>query len=203
MKSVLLHTVQNSKWLWLRAKASLRLQFWLLGGLVAAMTLFSISCAEGTYPLDFFYEMHYQPTYHSQEPPRLLPAPGSVPITGREVRLKPTDVSTLENPIPGEGVERGAQLYDINCAMCHGVGARGDGQVLNTMRDTYGYVPKLNPDLVSIKMLPDGFLFAVISDRDLILTDMDQAKVMPQFQKLLSAEERWMLVNYLKSLPGP
>ena len=173
-----------------------------LGLLGVVVALLAASCAEGTYPLDFFYEMHYQPTYHSQEPPRLMPAAQSVPVTGREVPLTLDDVSTITNPIPGQGIERGAELFDINCSMCHGIAGRGDGQVLKTMIETYGYVPKLSPDLPTVKLLPDGFLFSIISNRDLILTDPAQDKVMPQFQKLLTVEERWMLVNYIKTLPG-
>ena len=174
-----------------------------LGLLGVAVALLAASCAKGTYPLDFFYEMHYQPTYHSQEPPRLMPAAQSVPVTGKEVPLTVDDVNTIANPIPGQGVERGAALFDINCSMCHGIAGRGDGQVLKTMMETYGYKPKLSPDLATVKLLPDGFLFSIISNRDLILTDPDQDKAMPQFQKLLTAEERWMLVNYIKTLPGP
>lgn len=176
----------------------LRLSF--LGVLVALATA---SCAEGTYPLDIFYEMHYQPSYGPQEPPRLYPATGSVPITGREVLPTADTFSTLTNPIPDQGLSEGAQLFAINCSMCHGTSGQGDGQVLKTMMEKYGYVPKLDPNLSLAKALPDSFLFAIISNRDLIIPGPGDDKVMPQFQKLLTAEERWMLVNYIRTLPGP
>ena len=177
-------------------------------GLLAA--LIAISCTKGTYPLDIFYEMHYQPSYHSQEPPRLMPPVGAVPITGKEVPLQvsPTNIDAIINPMPEEGVDQGAKLFAINCSMCHGVGAMGDGQVLQTMIDEYGYTPKLNTNLTLVNIFgySDGLLFTTITNRDLrpeiAALDPGTNVVMPQFQKLLTVEERWMLVNYLNTLGG-
>ena len=176
----------------------------LLGGLIA------VSCTTGTYPLDIFYEMHYQPSYHSQEPPRLMPPVGAVPITGKEVPLQvaPDDIDAIVNPMPEEGVEQGAKLFAINCSMCHGMDAMGDGEVLQTMIDKYGYTPKLNTNLTLVNIFgySDGLLYTTITNRDLRpeIADLDPGTnvVMPQFQKLLTAEERWMLVNYLNTLGG-
>jgi len=39
----------------------------------------------GSNRVQVFTEMHYQPSYRTQESPRLLPPDGSVPITGAEV----------------------------------------------------------------------------------------------------------------------
>ena len=50
-------------------------------------SLIAVGCAEGSYPVDIFYEMHYQPSHHSQQPPRLMPPAGAVPITGKDVPL--------------------------------------------------------------------------------------------------------------------
>ena len=159
----------------------------------------SVNCAQGSYPVDFFPEMHYQPSYHSQEPPRLSPPESAVPITGKEVPLTVADVRTLVDPMPEENIDRGKFLYNINCAMCHGVSGKGDGTVLGLMVNKYGYEPKLSPDLTTVKAFPDGFLYGMISNRDLVLTDPQQHKVMPQFQKLLTPEERWSIVNYIRS----
>ncbi len=176
----------------------------------ALFSLAAAACAQGSYPVDIFYEMHYQPSHHSQEPPRLLPPEGSVPITGKEptLRVASSDLDSITNPIPGEGVAQGAALFDVNCAMCHGASGIGDGLVLATMIDKYGYTPKLNTNLTLVNVFgySDGQLFATITNRDL-RTEIeslspDAAVVMPQFQDLLTAEERWMLVNYLKTL-GP
>ena len=162
-------------------------------------TFASISCAQGSYPVDFFYEMHYHPSYHPQEPPRLSPPESAVPITGKEVPLTVDDIATLVNPIPEEMIDKGKFLYEINCAMCHGLSGTGDGTVLGLMINKYNYEPKLPPDLTTVKGYPDGFLYGIISNRDLILTDPNQHKVMPQFQKLLTPTERWAIVNYIRS----
>jgi mono/diheme cytochrome c family protein len=176
----------------------------LLALAVLLVALLGAACGRGSYPIDFFYEMHYQRSFHQQEPPRLAPPDGAVPTTGREVFLTPETLEGVTNPIPGQGIEHGALLYAINCSMCHGATGLGDGQVLNTMIQKYGYTPKLSPNLQAVRALPDSFLYGIISIRDLILTDPNQPKVMPRFQHLLTPEERWMIINYLREgLPNP
>ena len=183
------------------------------GLLLVLAALFGIGCANGSYPVDIFYEMHYQPSHHSQQPPRLMPAAGAVPVTGKEVPLNaqvhPDAIDTIENPMPGEGVDEGAKLFAINCSMCHGMEGLGDGQVLQTMTEDYGYTPKLNVNLTLVNIFgySDGLLYAMITNRDLrpeiASLEPGTSVVMPQFEKLLTSEERWMLVNYLKTLGGP
>ena len=199
------------------ASESIRRRLWStparFGLLLVLAALFAVGCAEGSYPIDVFYEMHYQPSHHSQQPPRLAPPAGAVPITGKDVPLiaqvHPDSIDTIENPIPGEGVAKGAKLYEINCAMCHGMDALGDGQVLTTMIETYGYTPKLNVNLSLVNVLgySDGLLYTTITNRDIRpeIANLEDGTpvVMPQFEKLLTSEERWMLVNYLNTLGGP
>ena len=176
-----------------------------LGLLVAVV---AVGCSTGTYPFDFFYEMHYQQSYQSHEPPRLSPPVDAVPITGKELVLDLTfdEADKLTNPlIQGGvrlGVDEGERLFAINCTMCHGTEGQGDGAVLLTMmdRDRYGYVPKLPPDLMAVTF-SDGVIFAIISDRDTVFPGIEDW-VMPQFRRLLTSEERWMLVNYIHSLQG-
>ena len=92
-----------------------------LVGLVAvcvAASVLAMACANGTYPLDFFYEMHYQQSYQSHEPPRLSAPEGAVPITGRPL-------FGTENPIPGERVGgRGEALPPLTVHSATGTVAR-------------------------------------------------------------------------------
>ena len=183
------------------------------GLLLVLAALFGIGCANGTYPIDIFYEMHYQPSHHSQQPPRLMPAAGAVPVTGKEVPLNaqvhPDAIDSIANPMPEVGVDEGAKLFAINCSMCHGMEGLGDGQVLQTMTEDYGYTPKLNVNLTLVNIFgySDGLLYATITNRNLrpeiASLEPGTSVVMPQFEKLLTSEERWMLVNYLKTLGGP
>lgn len=176
---------------------------YVLAGIVLLSFVVS-GCANGTYPLDFFYEMHYQQSYSSHEPPRLSPPPQAVPITGKEVVFANDEISTLVNPlIAGDGtrlqVEGGRQLFETDCSMCHGLTGAGDGQVLTTMLDRYGYQVKLDPNLRKLGGLADETLFAIVSDRDVAFPGLE-GWVMPQFRKLLTPEQRWMLVNYIRTL---
>lgn len=163
---------------------------------IVALSVVAAGCANGTYPLDIFYEMHYTQSYSSHEPPRLSPPEGAVPITGRPV-------FTPENPIPGQRVEEGARLYAANCVFCHGTAGNGEdpqlqGPVLRIMRESYGYGTAarpytITPDLTSdvVKDLPDAGLYGWITTG---------VTVMPSFDKLLTIEERWLLVNYIRTL---
>ena len=179
-------------------------------GKVSIVALFVVigavaaGCANGTYPLDIFYEMHYQQSYQSHEPPRLSVPKDAVPVTGRSVALTPHNQAEVENPYPGQGIDdgEGARLFATNCSMCHGDSAQGDGPVLNTMKANYNYEPRVEPNLALIgSSLSEVFTFIMISNRDLILgEDLDPPAVMPKFEKLLTERERWILVNYVRNL---
>jgi mono/diheme cytochrome c family protein len=164
-------------------------------GAIALLGLLAASCANGSYPLDFFYEMHYQQSYQSHEPPRLSPPASAVPITGKEL-FTPT------NPIEGERVEEGERIFQINCVICHGPSGKGDGKVLEIMRTPkYGY--RLAPDLSSDLTSTDGAGFAPnIPDSQVFawITAGVSNGMMPSFSKLLTVEERWLLVNYIRTL---
>jgi azurin len=144
-------------------------------GLVAA------GCSQGTYPLDIFYEMHYQQTYKSQEPPRLS-APAS------SVAWYPGPEST--------SFTDGRHLYMVNCSMCHGLTGQGDGPVLQTLVNTYGYKPAVDPDLTSDQAKaigPGGILGFMRSG----------VVAMPNFSKLLTAAEQTAIVDYVTSTLAP
>ena len=169
------------------------------------MVLVAVGCSRGTYPLDYFWEMHYQQSYSSHEPPRLSPPESAVPTTGKELPLTPEDVAQLANPLlqDGEllGVNEGKQLFTTNCVICHGTEGQGDGLVLTTMIEKYGYQLKLSPNLTAIGALSDGQIFAIITDRNVVFPGIE-GWVMPQFSHLLTNKERWALVNYIRKLQG-
>ena len=146
----------------------------LLVGLVAA------GCTSGTYPVDIFYEMHYQQSYKSHEPPRLGGVEGAVAYF-------PEPVSTTDNS--------GKHLFEVNCLMCHGVGAKGDGPVLNTLIDQYGYQTVITPDLTTLT--PETIEpFLRFTTRP-----FGPISVMPPFGKLLSVNEQLAIAEYVGSLP--
>lgn len=145
-----------------------------IGLLIGVLML--VGCSQGSYPLDIFYEMHYQPSFKSHEPPRL-----SVPETA---------VGWFPAPKPTSFTDDGQHLFQVNCSMCHGQMGKGDGPVLERMMNIYGYQPVVTPDLSSDQVkaigVPgiQGFLSSGLT-------------VMPNFSKLLTEEEMRLTAEYV------
>ena len=93
------------------------------------------------------------------------------------------------DPVPAseDSISAGAQLFEANCAACHGADARGGGPQA-------GSTPVRPPSLVSGHSgeHSDTELFTVISE--------GLPGGMPAWSDRLSETERWHLVNYLRSL---
>ena len=140
------------------------------------MSIFAVGCSQGSYPLDIFYEMHYQQSFKSQEPPRL---------SGVE-----SAVAWFPSPINTSFGNDGQHLYQVNCSMCHGPGAKGDGPVLQKLISDYGYKPVVNPDLTSDQVKAMGKIG--------IMGFMGSGlNVMPNFSKLLTPEEMVAISEYI------
>ncbi len=152
----------------------------LAAGLVLFAALAAMGCTSGSYPVDIFYEQHYQQSYKSHEPPRLAGVAGAV-------AYYPPPPNTTDGSAP--------HLYDVNCQMCHGAGAKGDGPVLNLLISQYGYETAITPDLTTLTPEAiEGFL-------KVTARPFGPTSVMPPFGKLLSEDERWAIANYIDSLP--
>ena len=100
-----------------------------------------------------------------------------------------SEAPALGNPVEAtsESLARGKDLYGRNCAKCHGANGNGTGP------STHG----INADPRKLRVwgsagdAADGYLFSIISNGR---TDM------PPWGLVLSENERWDLVNYVKSL---
>lgn len=155
----------------------------LLLGTLAAAGLLAAGCSQGAYPLDIFYEMHYQPSYKAHEPPRLSPPASAVPWYGSAP------------PQPTSFAGSGKHIFETNCAMCHGATGTGDGPVLARAIVDYGYqttdAALLNPNLASdaAKSLDrDGLRGVVTGGVDL----------MPPFAKLLTEQQIEDVLDYVE-----
>ena len=82
----------------------------ILAGLASVL---AIGCTQGAYPVDIFYEMHYQQSYKAGEPPRLS---------------APADSVAWFPPPESTAFQTGEHLYAVNCSMCHGAGGRETGR---------------------------------------------------------------------------
>ncbi|MCL0043154.1 plastocyanin/azurin family copper-binding protein [Dehalococcoidia bacterium] len=96
-------------------------------------------CSIGSYPLDFFQEMHYGQNYRVQEEPRLdRPASatafeqagganGYFVVNKSYENWSFAEIVNVESPVSydASGKEHARNLYRINCAGCHGVDGTG------------------------------------------------------------------------------
>ena len=147
-----------------------------LACLVLLTGVLAIGCSQGSYPLDIFYEMHYQQSYKSQEPPRLAGVD--------------TAVAWFPSPTNTSFGTDGQHLYQVNCSMCHGQTGKGDGPVLQKLAGVYGYEAVLDPDLTSEQVTAigsggiEGFMRGGVN-------------IMPDFSKLLTPEEISAISRYI------
>ncbi|MCH7605785.1 MAG: c-type cytochrome [Chloroflexi bacterium] len=160
----------------------------LLVGIVA------IGCSQGAYPLDIFYEMHYQQSYKSHEPPRLAGVAGAVPFQAGPLDPGQAPRSTLFNT--------GQHLFNVNCSICHGLDAKGRGPVLERMRESYGYTPVIDPPDLTGK--PAAYIETLLKAR---VRPFGPDSVMPPFGKLLTPAEDTAIAQYiatqLAAVPAP
>jgi len=149
-------------------------------------------CESGAYPLDIFPEMHYQQSNRPGEPPLVERPEGSIPTTGREDVGDFGQTSGLSNPVEAtlESIIDGRELFRVNCSMCHGVDADGDSQVARRFVQAGVRSPPNLQEGVA-KVSPDGFIFAVVTHG---------LGNMPSLQRLLTPDERWAIINYLRSV---
>ena len=163
----------------------------------------------GPHAVAVFTEMHYQPSYRSQELPRLLPPPDSVPVTGREVVSESVDdfaeLSVPDRVTVSYDSGKTQALFEVNCVVCHGPSLKGDGAIVE-------FIDKgpLPADLTAGLTVgaTDGELFGFISEggrqgQAAFRRDRPSASPMPFFRSLLTEDDRWALVLFLRSRIGP
>jgi len=117
--------------------------------------------------------------------------PGSLPRSGSQLYYSKEQreaASLRKNPMPAtlESIKKGGDLYVVYCTPCHGASGKGDGLV------TAKFVTPAdltNPALQ--KARTDGYWQSYLSVG---------GAVMPSYGESMSAEERWHVINYLRTL---
>ena len=163
-----------------------------------------VSFQRGAYQVDIFTEMHYNQAYRSQEPPRLYPAKGSVPFL--LVGTDPLVVEELVLAKTSDIVDQGKDLYGVNCVVCHGVAGKGDGSMKDFLVK-WQSIPPADVTGAATVAASDDELLSFIGWGGRIGFFSAQAgapspSTMPIFNKLLTQEEKWKLVYYLRDLQG-
>jgi mono/diheme cytochrome c family protein len=102
--------------------------------------------------------------------------------------------SELLNPIPpnADSLAIGQALYQENCLPCHGVSGAGDGPISQALNPppadlTQHTAPGVHPDSRLYEWITNGV----------------PNSVMPAFGDRLSDEQRWHLVNFIRTLASP
>ena len=164
----------------------------------------------GSHRVEAFTEMHFQPSYRSQETPRLLPPKNSVPVTGANLNYLTMDITeNSQITIPNDiyDLEKAEHIYNINCLVCHGSTFKGgeepDSNYQAKILAFYGDKSPLPPNL-TVEKYTDAELFAYISAGGRQgYSSRKRGKwpqaIMPEFGRLLTDDDRWQLVQLIQS----
>ena len=105
----------------------------------------------------------------------------------------PASYRSLTNPLPQtrETVERGAAVYEKNCASCHGTTGAGDGPAGRTLSP-----PPAN--LAWLAQMPmvqwDPFMYWTVAEGG-----AQFGSAMPAFKEALSKDNIWAVIAYIQA----
>lgn len=101
----------------------------------------------------------------------------------------PDEAAAVQNPIEADeaSISLGADLYASNCAVCHGETGEGDGPAAAALDPAPA---DMHED--HVQGLSDGGLFYII-------THGRPETAMPAWEDVLDEEERWHVVNFLRT----
>lgn len=85
-------------------------------------------------------------------------------------------------------LERGQREYNVYCAPCHGRSGDGNGVI---MAGEYGFVPAPTFHSATLRQVPDGYLYRVITNG---------VRTMPSYAHQIDVEDRWAIVAYMRAL---
>jgi mono/diheme cytochrome c family protein len=108
----------------------------------------------------------------------------------------PADYAKLKDPLTATSANlaSGKQLFDANCAPCHGTGGAGDGPA----------AAALNPKPADFKTpihakLPDGYYFWRVTKGGSVPPFSAAGSAMPPWEGSLTPQQRWLVILYVKS----
>ena len=102
----------------------------------------------------------------------------------------PNAAASLKNPVQSDAasIKNGKTLYHAYCSSCHGDKGKGDGPA----------AASLNPKPAdhtsnAVQAESDGAIYYKISEGH-------SKTAMPPFKSVLSADQRWAIVNFMRTL---
>jgi mono/diheme cytochrome c family protein len=117
-------------------------------------------------------------------------------ISPGEVWTAPARAARKQNPIPADpkSIAQGKELFTAACLPCHGPAGKGDGPVAATLERNGVPVRPGNLSDPKIWEQSDGAIFWKISEG---------RSPMPSFQEAYTEEQRWLIVDYVRTLAPP
>jgi mono/diheme cytochrome c family protein len=146
----------------------------------------------GTVPMG--YEM---PKPGSEATPGAVPVPGEMNAQPQLGFTSGTDYyntgkmganwgTGFPMPVDGNMMERGKERFNINCAICHGPTAAGDG-----MTKQYGMATVVTLQDERIRKMADGEIFNTITHGK---------NTMMAYGPSITVSDRWAIIAYLRAL---
>ena len=105
----------------------------------------------------------------------------------------PAQFASLKDPLPPtpENLAKGKELFNANCAPCHGTSGAGNGPAASSLN------PKPADFMTPIHAkLPDGYWFWRISVGGTVAPFKDVGSAMPPWEGALNEQQRWLVVLY-------
>jgi mono/diheme cytochrome c family protein len=101
----------------------------------------------------------------------------------------PEEAAAVPNPLAGDeaSTAAGGELYASSCAVCHGETGEGDGPGATGMEP-----PPANLHEDHVLGLTDGALFYIISHGK-------PDTPMPAWENILTEDQRWQVVNFMRT----
>jgi len=102
--------------------------------------------------------------------------------------VAPPDAKDVQNPVEAtkSNIEKGKTIFAQQCAVCHGQSGKGDGPSAQ-------YLGKPLPDFTSEK-------FSQQTDGEIFWKLTNGNAPMPAFKGILSEEQRWQIIDYLRTI---
>ncbi len=163
-----------------------------------SLSLTLVSCSRSDTNVELIQDMMESPAVKTQDynPKRpgemanMIPPEGTIPVgfTPYKYKGKADDAENfLVNPIAGKSLDRGKQLFETYCFVCHGAKGDGHGPVAAKFQVP---VPSLLSD--KVKKFKDGRIFHIITD--------GQGVMSAYATQVKKESDRWAIVNYVRSL---
>jgi len=153
---------------------------------------------------EWFSDFKRQPSLKTWEPvrdtltpsranPQMSVSTGGTAVAGFQVSYGAfpatiDSMASLRNPTPptDSSLANGRKYFQINCAVCHGDRAMGDGPATK-----FG-MPGINLTMDITKARTDGYIFGMIRNG---------RGLMPPYNRI-EEMDRWDVVNYVRALQG-